>query len=1104
MTMLNNKKIFLFFILGIFLVSSVYAMEFDNIKSYDAENKTVSISNSFLWIFPLGKVADITLNTPIIYNVIRGKDRLVAEFTINNYETYSNGVFDSLRFSDMNGKEIQRTFVYKYKVLTGTKDIPEYEEVCKIESKNYSNVCRREIVDYHKENVYEWKEFKEEELRTFGKGKITIGIFTDVYPNERVEWIPTLYGVKINEWAEWTEGLNNQLIHVYNFNETSGTSTLDIATSDLNSKRNGTLVGIPNFIASGKFGRAINVSGGNNFVNLSNYNDRPDGRKEFTLSMWVKLEPGCDPAGLLILGTNFSEGNNGSLSINSNCATSFTVMVGTTTFDIGFYPWLSTSSFTHLAVTRNNTNLVLYINNTAYTINGVTGDISFLKDIYLGRLKTSTSPHSFHLDEFYIWNRSLSADEISSLYDGGAGTFFLDLTPGFPEIFLNNPVNDYNSSSSLISFNCSASSDIKLIKNISLYLDGIRNYTVNDGLDNFTELYVSRTIVDGSHNWTCGAYNNESNFTISTNRTFTIDTIYPIVNITFPFNVTYEINYTSINIINISLNFTYFDLHLQSCWYYNGSANVSITCGENSSVEVPYGSHTFFFYANDTFGNEGSTNITGYWKHNIFQNYIYYHNTTIEGEYEGFYLNITKDYPSSISSVNLIYNGTSYSGVVNLLGNEIIISKNITIPPTISETNRTFYWRINLVDGNFFNSDLYIQLTKDIDIDDCSTYSTLIYNFSLVDEGLQNLLTINNSVELNLGILSLEGAEFLNISKTYTSNPIRVCLSTNLSNSTSFKANSIIKYSSQDHAIEYYNIVGAKLDKNTIPYRINLYDLLSSDSTDFKIIFTGSDYQTVKDALIYIERQYISENNTFKTVELPKTDSNGQTVGHFVRNNVIYNIRVIKDDEIIGNFQNVIAFCQDILIGNCQLILNARSSQGTNYSYNETIGLYVQDLKYNATTGLVSGGFIVPDGTPKTILMNISKNDIFGNRTLCSTSITSSSGTLSCNVGAGVDESLLIAELYVDGVPSQKKFFSSTGDGYGSIGFIVWFVITLILIFIFDDNKTGLIISLIMSYIGAISLAILNGSIIGIGASGIWIIVITVLALFRLNKENPQ
>ena len=76
----------------------------------------------------------------------------------------------------------------------------------------------------------------------------------------------------------------------------------------------------------------------------------------------------------------------------------------------------------------------------------------------------------------------------------------------------------------------------------------------------------------------------------------------------------------------------------------------------------------------------------------------------------------------------------------------------------------------------------------------------------------------------------------------------------------------------------------------TAAQNITLFDLNLSDSTEFQLTFTGDDYLPLEDALIFIDRQYIAEN-TFKTVELPLTDSNGQTILHLVRNEVIYNIR---------------------------------------------------------------------------------------------------------------------------------------------------------------------------------------------------------------------
>ncbi len=57
--------------------------------------------------------------------------------------------------------------------------------------------------------------------------ELTIGIFTEVQVGDYVEWIPTFFGVEIDEWAFWTEGLSANLVSYYTLNETTGTTAFD-------------------------------------------------------------------------------------------------------------------------------------------------------------------------------------------------------------------------------------------------------------------------------------------------------------------------------------------------------------------------------------------------------------------------------------------------------------------------------------------------------------------------------------------------------------------------------------------------------------------------------------------------------------------------------------------------------------------------------------------------------------------------------------------------------------------------------------------------------------------------------------------------------------
>ncbi len=217
----------------------------ENTKTYDSETKTITIKNG------VTEIAEIKLNTPLVYNVIRGKDRLVAEFTINNFEDYSN-VFNDMEFYDVsprddsgepknNMKKFDRQFNYKYKTFYDIEVI-DYETVCEdvITENGTEKSCHKNQISSHIEQRIKWNDFNEK--AELPKGEITLGIFTDVLPNERVEWIPTMFGVEINEWAEWTESLNVNIVAGWDManDPANSTNIIDVVTGSAN----GTLTGV--------------------------------------------------------------------------------------------------------------------------------------------------------------------------------------------------------------------------------------------------------------------------------------------------------------------------------------------------------------------------------------------------------------------------------------------------------------------------------------------------------------------------------------------------------------------------------------------------------------------------------------------------------------------------------------------------------------------------------------------------------------------------------------------------------------------------------------------------------------------------------------------
>jgi hypothetical protein len=164
-------------------------------KQYDTLTKTVSMTN-----LNTSKTNEIKLNTPLVYEVGAGYQK-VAELEFNSYEDFKTYLSNSnFELINLNTQEpITRQLDFKYKTFKNVS-INDYITQCD-KFVNGSDYCDRVVIGNHIEQQESWKDLNE---YSFKSGEpVKIGIFTNVELNDHVEWIPTFYGVKIQEWAEW-------------------------------------------------------------------------------------------------------------------------------------------------------------------------------------------------------------------------------------------------------------------------------------------------------------------------------------------------------------------------------------------------------------------------------------------------------------------------------------------------------------------------------------------------------------------------------------------------------------------------------------------------------------------------------------------------------------------------------------------------------------------------------------------------------------------------------------------------------------------------------------------------------------------------------------
>lgn len=512
------RKALILFAFVLLSLSSVYAWDWDNVKDYDNNTGIITIRDSLLGI-PTTKVAEAKLETPQVNFVPANNYTIpVAKFWINLSDTeYKDWIakIDTYNLND-NWKEINKTFIVKKRSFE-LKLTPLYQIVCR----NYTiqgklqEVCQSEF-DRNALMLQEiWTPIENATLRN---GWNYIGLFTEVKPNEKVEWIPTIMGVRINEWAAWDSSLNVGLRANYHFDEANGIAG---AVDSL---------GALNF--TGTVGRTTNGK-----IYNATYGDAAGSAKltrtgligstdSITINAWVKLPytscPSCS-------GIVFGGGNTNSWFGDGNC-------LGTA----GSSRYYFNNVCTNFGRLDNNTwHMVtmtctsggpkyIYVNGVlnATDAGGCNTFTNVSGDYNVNRYALETE----YGDELSIWNRTLSSGEITQLYTdqlanktyeaGGSVTPTMNATQ-------SSPANNYNTSQS-VDFKCNFSSTNQNISSVQLRVyDSSNNLDYNNsegGLStpSYNKTWSSVVLRADIYNWSCTGYGNLGvNYTTG-NRTLNI------------------------------------------------------------------------------------------------------------------------------------------------------------------------------------------------------------------------------------------------------------------------------------------------------------------------------------------------------------------------------------------------------------------------------------------------------------------------------------------------------------------------------------------------------------------------------------------------------
>ena len=1194
-----NKKILMILMIGMVLISSASAFDFDNVLEYENSDMKVKFKNGFGFGRDLGT---IELKSHTSETEVKGfgwgKEEVVMYYDFTNWEFYENGLGEVI-FTDMNINEtIQKDY---YFVEWKEVDVPNYITSCNDNNLGNGTILQNcERVESGTKKEFQWINYKSLDIP---EGDSRIGLKTYVGKDDYIDGVWTIVGKKVKKHITWTGDLASGQVSYWKMDEGSGTL--------LDEQGNNTLA-----IAGLQYsqpGATINTGTSINFTvgDATAFKNNPVGMEGTVMSgtLWLRVDARTN------LDTIFawSGATEGSLWMADPDLLQLKMQDGTGTdeVDVVYTSYMNTWTFVYWEI--NATIIRLYINNTL--VDSAVADFSGLSvsNFTIGQHPGGTRDYRGGLDEVSIFNRLLSVEEQTYLWEDGVYCAYGDDTCGneAPNITLEKPDNGTVFLTDSISMNCTVFDLIGSVINVSLILDGVVSETNSSGINN--SLYnFDKVLSLGDHNWTCRAFDDDSDsatadtrffninvsvatelispdegenlteslvnfvvnstptnqdlvsmsptvwfsngtlaFTNSTtlsgsaevqttvtpiildgnyiwgatttgtittnttsNRTFTVHTTPSTINITFP---TGNIQYFILG-ENLTLNWSITEPgqnlseHIINCSFtYN---SIKIDLNQSQCIEI---NETSFLYVNGidnlsfTVLEEfdlTTTNTTS-WTFSLLELNQSFVNETIEGASNDFDINYSIGSGLIVSAAVLWYGGDSNLAVTSDFGGGTLgaTASEIVAQSVDADSNISFHWSFIFSGGSQINTTSRNQTVLNLSIDDCSVNTHLIYNYTIVDEETQ--LKINEtSLELSINIFDLS-REFsiINFSQDYGStNPGVVCLNISLTNATAYSLDSIAKYSSTNstgYAIEYYNLLNFTLANNTVDADITLYDLNLSDSTDFQLTYRDENLAFDPDIRILVNRQYISED-VFKIVEIPITDSKGQTVLHLVRSDVVYNLIMVDiQGNIVATFNKVRAFCQDFTIGDCSLSLNADRGVDTVLDITSTVGI-TYGLSYVNSSSILSLEFISNDLTPKKVSLQVIRNTDFGNRTVCLEDLTSSSGILTCNL-TDVGERYLFLDILVDdefiGTNTLDKGANASGV-YGTEGYFMAFLIILLLITMFSDQKQVLVFSLLIGWIAVISLSLISGGLFGLFSSGIWLVITIALYLWKLRGET--
>ena len=584
----------------------------------------------------------------------------------------------------------------------------------------------------------------------------------------------------------------------------------------------------------------------------------------------------------------------------------------------------------------------------------------------------------------------------------------------------------------------------------------------------------------------------------TSNYSLFIDTAVPTITLENP---TGTLNYGVVG-NSETLNVTFTDTNLDSCWYdYNGT-NITIEgclTGVKNSTQftIEEDNTNITIYANDSVGNENSEFVS--WSYNLTEISSTYPSISVESSTETY--TSTLDYDSSTFGVItgiLNFNGTGYTGTRTGSGDSAIFSADAIMPNVATEINLTAYWTISLTDGSGtidYNLTSHNVTVSIINMSLCGSPLTVpFWNFTVLNES--NNAEINSTFEgtFKVKVLGSEEENVFSYSDTVGNNSqFDFCISPSTE---TYIVSTDIKLTKTGYVDKFYNYESVTITNTT--REDNLYMLTDEDSTSFIIRVVDSSGNNINEAEVQVQRYY-SGTDTWAVTEILTTNYVGEAVGHILSEDADYRFNVSQEGVSIYNSSSTKITCPATP---CTVTLVVPTSISADWE--QTINR-TSTLIFSSATNIFTYTYTDTSNIFSNARLHVYR--VFpANATLisiCNETKTTVAGVINCDIN-GQTNGTYQASSYITRTTSDfldKRINGILGTSiFNSLGTdgVLWSIFIFIAIVMLGITRPSL--AIVFGTVGLIGLKLLG--IINIGAISIVAVsAIAIILLFKIGKE---